>query len=34
MIQVIGSLLMALFSGAMFLVAVSLGTPARERKRS
>jgi hypothetical protein len=33
MIQVIGSLLMALFAGAMFLVAVSLGSPARERKQ-
>jgi len=33
MIQVIGSLLMAFFAGAMFLVAVSLGSPAPQRKR-
>jgi hypothetical protein len=33
MIQVIGSLLMALLAGAMFLVAVSLGSPSAEQKR-
>jgi hypothetical protein len=33
MIQIVGCLLMALISGAMFLVTVSLGTPAPERKR-
>jgi len=32
MIQVIGSLLMGLLSGAMFLVAVSLGSRAPGRK--
>jgi hypothetical protein len=33
MIEIIGSLLMALVAGAMFLVTVSLGTPATQRKR-
>lgn len=33
MIQIVGCLLMALISGAMFLVTVSLGTPAAQRKR-
>jgi hypothetical protein len=33
MIEVIGSLLMALLSGAMFLLTVSFGAPATERKR-
>jgi hypothetical protein len=33
MIQVIGSLLMALFSGAMFLLAVSFGSPGSGRKQ-
>jgi hypothetical protein len=33
MIEVIGSLLMALLSGAMFLLTVSFGAPAPERKR-
>jgi hypothetical protein len=33
MIEVIGSLLMALLSGAMFLLAVSFGTPASDRKQ-
>jgi hypothetical protein len=32
MIQVIGCLTMALFSGAMFLVTVSLGSPVVSRK--
>ena len=33
MIQIIGSLVMALFSAVMFWVTVSLGTAAPERKR-
>jgi hypothetical protein len=33
MIQIVGCLLMALISGAMFLVTVSLGTPVPGRKR-
>jgi hypothetical protein len=33
MIQIIGSLLMALFSATMFWATVSLGRPAPERKR-
>jgi hypothetical protein len=33
MIEVIGSLVMALLSGAMFLLTVSFGAPAAERKR-
>ena len=33
MIQIIGSLVMALIAGAMFLVTVSLGAPAPQRKR-
>jgi hypothetical protein len=33
MLEMIGSLVMALVSGAMFLLAVSFGSPTSERKR-
>jgi hypothetical protein len=33
MLEVIGSLVMALLAGAMFLLAVSFGAPPPERKR-